>query len=282
MVAVVLEVVSLAAYTRLTQVLLEPPNRLGFGTQWRIDVVGFGLSHALPGGGATAGGLRVGLMTERGVDASAALALTVVQVVLSALGLLSLWLLGALMSVPRTGMTATTLVLLVATASAVVALEVMPRLHRTAARRTTGRLSAAVRGVLPHRWWYLVRSAVARGSTSLRDTRVTRKGVTWAAVNWLLDAVCLWVCLRAFGASVPIELVLASYSLVNAIAMLPLTPGGIGIVEGLLVPALVAAGATAEEALFGVLTWRLLQYWLPIPAAGACWVSLTGAEPWRR
>jgi uncharacterized protein (TIRG00374 family) len=275
LVAAGLEVASLAAYTGLTQVLLEPPNRLRFGSQWQIDVVGYGLSHALPGGGATAGGLRVGLMTDRGVATSAALALTVVQLVLSVLGLLAVWLLGTMMSLPRTGVTATTVLLLVAASAAVVALEGVPRLHRSGARRTAGRVLAAVRSALPDRWRVVIRSAVGRGIASLRDTRITRAGVTWASVNWLLDAICLWVCLRAFGASVPVELVLASYGLVNAIALLPITPGGIGIVEGLLIPALVAAGAPPGTALYGVLTWRLLQFWLPIPAAGVCWASLT-------
>jgi len=50
-------------------------------------------------------------------------------------------------------------------------------------------------------------------------------------------------------------------------------------VEGLMVPALVAAGAPPGESVYGVLTWRLLQYWLPMPAAGVCWVSLTLSRP---
>lgn len=274
LVAAGLEVASIGAYSRLTQVLLEPPNRLSFGVQWRIDVVGYGLSHALPGGGATAGGLRVRMMTDRGVEPGAALALTVVQLVLSVIGLLSVWLLGAMMSAPRTGMTTTTILLLAATGSAIVTLEALPRLHGSGAHQTGGRLWRGASGVLPPRWRHLASSALNRGVEAFKDSQVTREGVTWAASNWLLDAICLWVCLRAFGTSVPIELVLASYGLVNAIALLPITPGGIGIVEGLMVPALVAAGAEPGAAMYGVLTWRLLQYWLPMPAAGVCWASL--------
>ncbi|WP_167880583.1 lysylphosphatidylglycerol synthase transmembrane domain-containing protein [Nocardioides guangzhouensis] len=271
--AVALEVASLAAYTGLTQVLLPRGDRLRFGTQWRIDLVGFGFSHALPGGGATAGALRVRLMVDRGVAASAALALTVLQVALSVLGLLSVWLLGALMSVPRTGLTVTTVLLVVAIAVAVGALEVAPRTG-TGSPRAPGRLARLWRRLVPQRWRSVVGPAVTRGVESLRDGRVTRAGMTWAVANWLLDAICLWVCLAAAGASVPVELVIAAYGLVNVVALLPITPGGIGIVEGLLVPALVATGAPAGSALVGVLTWRLLQYWLPLPVAGLCWVSL--------
>jgi uncharacterized protein (TIRG00374 family) len=264
----------LAAYTRSTQVLVAPDERLPFWTQWRIDLVGFGMSHALPGGGAASSAFRVRLMVERGVSASTALALTVVQVALSVVGLTSVWLLGALMSVPRTGVTATTVALLATTAAAAVLLETVARRGAPTPSRLTPRPARMVRGVVPRRWREVIVSAVVQGTESLRDARVSRRGVAWAVANWLLDATCLWVCLRAAGASVPIELVIAAYGVVNAVAMLPITPGGIGIVEGLLIPALVAAGASSAAAVLGVLMWRLLQYWLPLPVAGLCWVSL--------
>lgn len=45
-------------------------------------------------------------------------------------------------------------------------------------------------------------------------------------------------------------------------------------VLAVVVPGLVAAGAAAGPAVLGVLTWRLLQFWLPIPLAPVCWLSL--------
>jgi hypothetical protein len=38
-------------------------------------------------------------------------------------------------------------------------------------------------------------------------------------------------------------------------------------VAGLMIPAIVACGAGASVALLGVLTWQLLQHWIPIPVA---------------
>ena len=275
-VATVLEVASLAVYTRLTQLLLTRSSRLRFGTQWRIDLAGYGLSHAIPGGGATASGVRVRLMVDRGVESSEALALTVLQFALSVVGLLSVWLLGVLMAVPRTGVTSTTVALLVVTTLVLSVLEAAPRRMTMTFPRLRGLGSRAGRvlAIVPPRWRSQVRSAVASGTASLRDTNITRQGVAWAAVNWMLDAICLWVCLRAFGGEVPVELVIASYGLANTIALLPITPGGVGIVEGLLVPAMAAAGASAAAAVAGVLTWRLIQFWLPLPAGALCWASL--------
>jgi len=272
-VAVLAEIASLAAYTRLTQTLLDPSDRLRFAIQWRIDVTGYGLSHAVPGGGATAAGLRVGLMVDRDIAASTALALTVVQLALSVIGLMMVWLLGLLMVVPHTGFTATTVALLLTTSVVLAALEAAP--HQAGVPPALRRLgSTTVHALVPRRWREAVHDALVSGARWLREPRVTRRGVAWGGANWLLDAVCLWLCLRAFGAAVPVELVLATYGLVNMVAMLPLTPGGIGIVEGLLIPAMAAAGAPAGAALAGVLTWRLLQFWLPIPAGALCWTTL--------
>ena len=60
----------------------------------------------------------------------------------------------------------------------------------------------------------------------------------------------------------------------SLVAMLPITPGGLGIVEGFMVPATVALGTTHPTALLAVLAWRLLEYWRPLPLAAVGWFSL--------
>jgi uncharacterized membrane protein YbhN (UPF0104 family) len=64
------------------------------------------------------------------------------------------------------------------------------------------------------------------------------------------------------------------YGVGGILSLLPITPGGLGIVEGVLVPAAVAFGAPASTALLGVIGWRLLQYWLPIPLSLVAYLSL--------
>jgi uncharacterized membrane protein YbhN (UPF0104 family) len=46
------------------------------------------------------------------------------------------------------------------------------------------------------------------------------------------------------------------------------------VVEGVLVPAVASLGAAASVALLGVLTWRLVQFWLPVPVALVSYISL--------
>jgi uncharacterized protein (TIRG00374 family) len=78
----------------------------------------------------------------------------------------------------------------------------------------------------------------------------------------------------------PVALLLA-YCIANLLATLPFTPGGVGIVEGVLIPSLLGFGVPAGVAVLGVVSWRLLQFWAPIPIAGICYLSLR-TPGWRK
>ena len=102
---------------------------------------------------------------------------------------------------------------------------------------------------------------------------LTRAGL-WAAANWLLDAASLWVFLLAFGAHIsPID-VLVAYGLANILAFIPVTPSGLGVIELTIVAVLTRFGVAGGVAAAGVLSWRLVNFWLPIPFGGASYLSL--------
>jgi uncharacterized membrane protein YbhN (UPF0104 family) len=67
---------------------------------------------------------------------------------------------------------------------------------------------------------------------------------------------------------------LVAYGVAMLVGMVPISPGGLGIVEALLIPALIAMAAPQATAVLGVVSWRLFEYWAPIPLAGLSWVSL--------
>ena len=96
----------------------------------------------------------------------------------------------------------------------------------------------------------------------------------WAAANWLLDAASLWVFVAAFSHFIsPIDLLMA-YGLANILAAIPITPGGLGVVEFVLVSMITGFGPTAGQALSGVLAYRAVNFWLPIPFGGLAYASL--------
>jgi putative heme transporter len=90
--------------------------------------------------------------------------------------------------------------------------------------------------------------------------------------------VLLLVCLRAVGVSdseISLIEAFAAWSLVRILGALPLTPGGLGIVEIGLTGALVAFGAPNAEAVAATLLYRALTV-LPTLALG-----LLAAATWR-
>ena len=106
------------------------------------------------------------------------------------------------------------------------------------------------------------------------DRALMRRAVLWAAANWLLDAASLFVFLAAFGHIENPDGVLVAYGLAYVLAAIPVTPGGLGIVEGVLVPSLVGFGATRAVAIVAVIGYRLVNFWLPIPVGAGAYLSL--------
>ena len=78
----------------------------------------------------------------------------------------------------------------------------------------------------------------------------------------------------AFGHVIsPVDL-LTAYGLANILAAIPITPGGLGVVEFVLVSMLAGFGLTDGQALSAVLAYRAVNFWLPIPFGGLAYASL--------
>ncbi len=111
-------------------------------------------------------------------------------------------------------------------------------------------------------------------SALARNRRVLLISLTWASLNWLLDAASLWCFVAAFGRLVnPAEL-FAAYGIANVAGALPITPAGLGVVDSVTPLLLVSFGVTRSVATLGVLSWRLVNFWLPIPAGALAYASL--------
>jgi uncharacterized protein (TIRG00374 family) len=80
------------------------------------------------------------------------------------------------------------------------------------------------------------------------------------------DFACLLFALRATGSRPQPALVLLAYAAAGVVALIPLTPGGLGIVEASLSGLLILAGVNAADAFLSTLTYRLASYWLPLIA----------------
>jgi uncharacterized protein (TIRG00374 family) len=111
-----------------------------------------------------------------------------------------------------------------------------------------------------------------------RDFIRTALGQRWPAAlmaavgNTGFDYLALLMALRAVGADPRPSLVLLAYAAAELLALIPLTPGGLGFVEAGLVGTLTLAGVSGPGALAATLLYRLVSFWLPIPAGGIAYV----------
>ena len=93
-----------------------------------------------------------------------------------------------------------------------------------------------------------------------------RQAVLLTAGRLGFDYGCLLCALRATGADPRPSLVLLAYSAAGIVALFPVTPGGLGIVEADLSGLLTLAGVRPGYALLATLAYRVVSYWLPLVA----------------
>jgi uncharacterized membrane protein YbhN (UPF0104 family) len=87
--------------------------------------------------------------------------------------------------------------------------------------------------------------------------------------------LCLAACVAAFHRQVPIASIAVVYLTGSALGSLFPTPGGLGAVEFALTAGLTATGLPGAAAGSAVLLFRLITFWLPVPAG---WVALSYLE----
>lgn len=276
-VGVGLQGLALLAYTALTKVALgHEGHRISLLRLFRIQLSTKALGNIVPGGSAASSALGYRLITMCGVPGpDAAFALATAGIGSAVVLNFVLWF-GLLISIPTRGVNAIygtaalVGVILMAFAAFVIFGLVegqgrSERLVRTVARRLRFDEDHAAE-VLFH--------LGGRIENLYADKALLRRVLGWALANWLLDALSLWVFLRAFGGNIGFDGLLVAFGIANVFSVIPITPGGLGIVEGIYIPTLVGFGLMTRTATVGVLSYRVAQYWLPILVGWLCYLSL--------
>jgi uncharacterized protein (TIRG00374 family) len=93
-----------------------------------------------------------------------------------------------------------------------------------------------------------------------------------AVGRWLFDLLALVTAITAVGAHPRFSLVLLAYVAAQLLAQIPVTPGGIGVVEAGLAATLALAGVAGGDAAVATLAYRLVSYWLMLPAGLVAWL----------
>jgi putative heme transporter len=103
-------------------------------------------------------------------------------------------------------------------------------------------------------------------SLSRRDLTIA---FSWSLFNWIADVACLAFAAHAAGGHPSLAGLTVAYAAARAVGTIPLMPGGLLVVEAVLVPGLVSSGMTLASAISAMLIYRLIS-WIFIAAIG--WV----------
>jgi uncharacterized protein (TIRG00374 family) len=232
----------------------------------------------LPGGGATSTAFTVSLLRRAGVDtgeATAAFGTSTLLQIATTLALPVLALPAILVGAPVNHSLATAAYL----GAAVLAGMLVAAAAAFAYDQPLELAGRAVQWLLNH----TVRrkhpiSGLPQEFIAERDFIRSTVGERWRAAtlaavgNTGFDYLALLAALRAVGASPRPSLVILAYTAAELLALIPFTPGGLGFVEAGLIGTLTLAGVSAHDAVTATLLYRLVAYWLPLPAGGIAYL----------
>lgn len=278
----VAEMASLACVAYLIRSLLPEQDQPSFWTVQRIVLAARGASRVVPGGAAVGGVVTYRLLRRVGVPTSEAGFSVGTQSLESAAVLVVLLFAALVVSVPISGLnaayltvTAIGLIILLGLAGLVVAITKGEERVVNSARR----MAEAIRVINPDSVEGSLRTLASQLARLTTDRRELTRHALWSAAYWLLGALSLWVFLGAYGHWTRIDGLVIGFALANIVATIPITPGGLGVMEIALVTALLGFGVPPGVALLGVVSWRLVNFWAPIPIGAATYLSLRLGRP---
>ena len=275
---VVLEAVSLFCYAVLTKVMLpHGSHKPSLSVLFRIDLSAAAVAHVIPAGTLGTAALGYKLFTSEGISGNDATVMMAAKGIGSTVVLNVLLWVSLIISIPLAGYQPiyATVAIIGTIVLALAGLLIFGVLRGAGlASRVLRSVGDKIPGLSGEKIEAAVLAAAKSFSLLARDRRVMAWSLLWASLNWLLDAASLWCFVAAFGHRAnPIEL-FAAYGIANVAGALPVTPGGLGVVDSIAPLLLVGFGITRSVATLGVLGWRMVNFWLPIPTGAAAFVSL--------
>lgn len=274
--ALVLEAGSLAAYAAVQRVVLRASGvAVRLSTLFAVTVANDAIALSVPGEPAFSGVFRYRQYRRHGASGAGAGWSILTLLVAQAVGLSLLLLAGVLVALTDHTSHVGAGVTLIALAIVLLAGAVLVR--RSLLTRLLDALVGASRRVTGHPRGD-VGARVDRALANMRLIRVPRATialvVALASAAWLLDAACLAAGFAAVRAHVAWHGLLLAYGVAQIVAVVPIVPGGFGLVEGSLTVILVAYGARRVPALAAVLVYRLVSFWLAIAVGWLTFAAL--------
>jgi uncharacterized protein (TIRG00374 family) len=278
--AIVAQTVSLACYAGLyRRVLASLGARLRFRVAAEVTLSTFLISHVTPFGSATGTLLNVSTLEAEGIAASTTG---------EAIGLTSLVSTVALIALFGTGLVATAgrhvsatylriagvaLVLVLLVLAIAFGVGAHPGIAERAARRAAGWARHVRPSIDPEKVAQTSKRLVLLARSALTG-RAFLESYGFASADLLFDLLSLDLMFLAFRYQPGFGPLAVAYAAANIASAIPITPGGLGVIEVTLVAITVGFGAPRATAVIAVLGYRVVNYWLPLLPGALAYLRL--------
>ncbi|MFF5083623.1 YbhN family protein [Actinoplanes sp. NPDC000266] len=315
-VAVVAQILSQAGFALQQRTLLTAlGTRLTVPDALAITFSRTAMGSVLPAGSAVSAAFALRQFRRRGAHVTAATTAVVLSATASVLGLALLYVATAALHLAPSRSTelAVALIALVTTAAVLThvrrpaspslfspAVSSPPRPVPAADLLASPSRSAASSSLVPvvgerrgfpalwrnlvafaRRWfaWAATQSRRMIGEAKAVRPRHWSLALGYAALNWTLDLACLIAVAQACDFPLSTLQLASVYMAVQIVRQIPITPGGIGLIEASLLAGFLAAGAPEAAAAAVVLGYRVVSFWLMLPIGLATYLRLSRSEP---
>jgi uncharacterized protein (TIRG00374 family) len=278
--AFVAQAASLGCYALLyRQVLAALGAKLRFRLAVDVVLATFLVSHVAPFGSAAGSAVNVTTLEKEGIAAATTGEAIALTSLVSTAALVALFVTGfaatAGRHVPHAYLVTAGIALVLVAAALVAVLAVGA--HPDVAGRAGGWAARVARrfrpGIDPEKV-----AANSRRLASLARSALTGRalGISFgfASGDLLFDLLSLDLMFVAFGYQPGFGPLAVAYAAANIASAIPLTPGGLGVVEVTLVAISVGFGSPRATAVLAVLGYRVVNYWLPLIPGGVAYLRL--------
>nr|WP_295608666.1 UPF0104 family protein [uncultured Methanobrevibacter sp.] len=107
-----------------------------------------------------------------------------------------------------------------------------------------------------------VKTFQARMNALLRDKTILYHALPLSFVIWIFEILRVYVVFLAFGARVSPIIIGEVFILASFVGMVPLLPGGLGAVDGIMILFYANAGITASLSAAATVVERLISFWM--------------------
>ncbi|MFN2613497.1 MAG: YbhN family protein [Actinomycetota bacterium] len=276
---VLVEAAALLAYVALYRTVLRAQGAyVSLLAAGQGVMAGFFISHLIPGGAAAGTVANVKTMQREGVGARRTGVGVLLTAIVSDIALAVLFLAGLVYSLAKSAVPAgyvATALIIIPLLAGLIGVVFLFAYRRELAGAVVNAVARALHRVIKRvNAAELARAAcdIADEARAVLSGRSFRHAFVFALANWLLDATVLYLFFLAVGHHQHFGALLVAYAVANLLSVIPVTPGGLGVMEATLVAISVGFGSPRSIAFIAVLGYRLVNFWLPLPVGLVAYV----------